>query len=278
MSLLSSFCWSSAWLLPVGLVIGAYGTLIGAGGGFLLMPLLILVYPSESPSVMTAISLAMICANAASGTYAYARQKRVDFGLGIWYALASIPGAFLGERLVKHIPRKEFNLSFGVVLFIVALYLMLRPGRRGVSHAEEEAAIEKFIQHGVRPYSFWRAFWIGVPLSMVVGVLSSLLGIGGGIIHVPALSNLLYFPVHMATATSHFVLFFTTAAGTVAHAIDGTLWPGLDKAIWLSVGVIPGAQIGAKLSQRLKGAWIIRGLAMALAIVGVRIVLLAIYR
>ena len=275
-----SLCFSISdwWLLPVGVIIGTYGTLIGAGGGFLLMPLLILACPTESPAVMTAISLAMICVNATSGTYAYARQKRVDFGLGICYALASIPGAFLGEAMVKHIPRKEFNLCFGAVLFLAATYLLLNPRRKGATDAHDEEAVRNFIQHGVRPYSFRRAFWIGVPVSLAVGVLSSLLGIGGGIIHVPLLSNVLHFPVHMATATSHFVLVFTTAAGMVAHALDGTLWPGLDKAIWLSVGVIPGAQIGAKLSKRLKGAWIIRGLAMALAVVGVRIVLLALYR
>src|ERR1035437_9686702 len=112
-----------AWLLPDGVLIGTFGTLIGAGGGFLLIPLLMLIYPKESPSVITAISLFMICCNAASGSYAYGRKKRIDYGLGIWFALASIPGAFLGEHIVNIIPRENFNLTFGVVLFVVAIYL-----------------------------------------------------------------------------------------------------------------------------------------------------------
>ena len=71
------------WLLPLGVLIGAFGTLIGAGGGFILVPILLLVYPHEKTELITAISLAVVFFNALSGSFAYARMKRVDYKSGI---------------------------------------------------------------------------------------------------------------------------------------------------------------------------------------------------
>lgn len=108
-------------------------------------------------------------------------------------------------------------------------------------------------------------------LSFLVGVVSSLLGIGGGIIHVPLLVTLLDYPVHVATATSHFVLALTGWAGVAVHAWAGTYHHGLRRAALLATGVIPGAQLGAVLSRRVDDRWILRGLAFGLLLAGVRV-------
>ena len=93
------------WLIPVGFVIGAYGTLIGAGGGFVLVPMLILLYPQEAPEVITSISLAVVFFNALSGSFVYIRLKRVDYRSGILFSAATIPGAILGAMTTSRIPR-----------------------------------------------------------------------------------------------------------------------------------------------------------------------------
>jgi uncharacterized membrane protein YfcA len=116
---------------------------------------------------------------------------------------------------------------------------------------------------------------LGLIVSFFVGFASSLLGIGGGIIHVPVLVHLLHFPVHIATATSHFILAFMTLAATVTNQARGTLVPGLSRVAWLAVGVVPGAQVGAWFSNQVHGRWVIRALALALAFVGIRVLLLA---
>ncbi len=108
---------------------------------------------------------------------------------------------------------------------------------------------------------------------MGVGFVSSLLGIGGGIIHVPLLTRALNFPVHIATATSHFVLSITALVATLVRLKTGTLQGQLPTIAWLSIGAIAGAQSGAKLSNRIAGPWILRGLAISLGLVGVRILL-----
>ena len=114
---------------------------------------------------------------------------------------------------------------------------------------------------------------IGVVLSFFVGYFSSFLGIGGGIIHVPALVWFLHFPVHIATATSHFILAIMALAGTLVHVWTGVLAQGWQETLGLGLGVLLGAQLGAYFSNRVKGAWIIRSLAFALGLVGIRILI-----
>ena len=84
------------WLIPLGLVIGAGGTLIGAGGGFILIPVLLLLFPSESAEIITSISLAVVFFNTLSGSGAYVRMKRIDYKSALLFSAATIPGAILG--------------------------------------------------------------------------------------------------------------------------------------------------------------------------------------
>lgn len=261
-------------IILIGLFIGAYGTIIGAGGGFILMPILLLIYPQKSADVLTSISLAVIFFNAASGTAAYIKMKRVDFKAGLIFAAATIPGAILGAYIISYINRFIFNLIFGFLLIGAAIYLYFRPLKfidkekvYPASYYKSELTDAQGTKH-----IYYYNLKLGVFISIFVGFLSTMLGIGGGIIHVPTMVNLLNFPVHIATATSHFVLAIMALSGTIVHLINGTLekefW---EKTLVLAAGVIIGAQFGAKVSGKLESKWIIRALSVALGIVGIRI-------
>jgi len=263
-------------LILIGLGVGAYGTLIGAGGGFVLVPILLLLYPRLEPRFITTISLAVVFFNAASGSLAYARMGRVDFRSGLIFAAATVPGAIIGVWAVGYMGRGIFNLIFGLLLIVIATYLFLRPGPGADSTEVANGNTQRRLvdrRGEVHTYSF--NLWLGSAISLAIGFVSSLLGIGGGIIHVPALVQLLGFPVHIATATSHFVLAITALVGTLTHAAAGDFQQGdvVATTLLLAGGVIVGAQIGARLSRFLRGAWIIRLLAIALAMVGARLVL-----
>lgn len=243
-------------LIAIGFIVGMLGTIIGSGGGFLLVPILLLLDPHIEPQVVTGISLVVVFFNAASGSVAYARMGRIDYKGGIAFAIASLPGAIGGAYLTSHIPRRVFDGIFGSLMIAASVYL--------VTTADEDT---EETQQG--PYNLW----LGVAISAGVGFLSSVLGIGGGIIHVPALTHALHFPVHIATATSHFVLTFTTLAAIIIHLANGTLNGQLSVIFWISIGAVAGAQAGAQLSKRVKGAWILRGLAAGLGLLGIRILL-----
>jgi uncharacterized protein len=271
------------WLLPLGLAIGAFGTLIGAGGGFILVPILLLVYPDEPTELITSISLAVVFFNASSGSWAYSRMKRVDYKSGVIFAIATIPGAILGAVSTAYVPRGAFDVVFGVLMIVAGIFLWIS-AKEEHSHAHGHArpatpskksarrTIRDFMDaDGVR-YQYEYNPVVGIVLSVFVGFASSLLGVGGGFIHVPALSRLLSFPVHIATATSHFVLSIMALTGTVVHISRGVFEPGGQRTAMLAMGVLLGAQFGARLSNRVGGKWIIRGLALALTFVGLRLI------
>jgi len=266
------------WFIPIGLVVGTYGTIIGAGGGFIIVPLLVLLFPQDGPSMITAASLAVIFVNATSGTIAYARMKRISYRTGILFATATIPGALVGSWLTHFIPRRIFGLIFGSLLVAVAVFLAITRGR-GKRAETGKDALKGTVRHislvdaeGKTHELAYRPV-LGVILSLFIGCFSSLVGIGGGLIHVPVLTTLFAFPMHIATATSHFILVFTSLAGVVEHIIDHT-WPThLLRDLCLAVGVVVGAQLGALLSRRISSRWIVVGLAVALGAVGVRLAL-----
>ncbi len=237
-------------LVAIGFGVGTFGTVVGAGGGFILTPILLLLYPHDSPRTLTSISLATVFFNAASGSIAYARQRRIDYRSGIVFGVATLPGAVGGALLVGSVSRQVFDAIMGGVLALLAVWLL----------AGERWPLP-------RPR---RTLLVGAVYSLGVGFLSSFLGIGGGVIHVPLLVRALGFPVHVATATSHFVLAIMAGAGTITHIALGNFGQGHGwrRTAALSIGVVGGAQLGAHISLRLRGAaiqWLLAAALLALA-------------
>lgn len=261
-------------LVLLGVGVGAFGTVVGAGGGFVLTPVLLLLYPHDSARTLTAISLTAVFFNAASGTAAYLRQRRVDVRSGLVFAAATLPGAVGGALLTGVVSRSLFDGLMGGVLGLLAVWLIAggrwrpQPSHRGVRR-------RVLVDRDGLLYEYDVPLLRGAIYSLAVGFASSFLGIGGGVIHVPLLVRALGFPTHVATATSHFVLAWMAGAGTVTHAIAGSFShaQGIRRAAALSVGVVVGAQAGARVSRRLHGRLIERLLAVALLVLAVRLLL-----
>lgn len=266
-------------LIFAGFLIGAFGTLIGAGGGFLLVPLLILTQPAMPPEIVTAISIAVVAVNAISGSVAYARAGRIDYKAGLLFGAFTIPGSVIGVYLVKYIPLPIFNIIFGCLLLLISIYLFIKGGERDIKDSPTSHKLEnnKYTLTDKNGETYYYAYnkTIGIIISILVGFISPILGIGGGIIHVPAMVQWLQFPVHIATATSHFVLAIMASISVIIHFIEGSYSnPATQKILLgLCIGVIPGAQLGAYISGKIKTNLIIKILAICLGLVGLRILL-----
>lgn len=266
-------------LILIGFIIGSIGTLIGAGGGFILVPLLIILHPDFSPEIITAISMAVVACNAVSGSVAYVSTKRVDYKAGIIFALFTIPGSILGVLTTKVIPRDIFDIVFGILLISLAIYLFVKGGQQKAMTkpvTEHRGWVQQhLVDKWNERYDYAYDRRKGNVLSIFVGYFSPLLGIGGGIIHVPAMVEWLRFPVHIATATSHFILAIMTTVSVGVHYLNGSYEDPMivTMIIGLVIGVIPGAQLGAFLSRKMRGKFIIKALAVSLCIVGLRILL-----
>lgn len=267
-------------LIVIGFLIGTCGTLIGAGGGFILVPLLLLTLPNMKPEIITAISITVVAVNAISGSAAYAKAKRIDYKAGILFGLFTIPGSILGVLVIKYIPKHLFDIVFGILLLVLAAYLFVKKKKVVGAEGQRIDSSKGLTNHIVTDshgtvYNFTFNKYYGIGISIIVGFISPLLGIGGGIIHVPAMVQWLNFPVYLATATSHFILAIMATVSVVVHYIQGNFDDPLVRKmiLGLCLGVVPGAQLGAYLSHKMNPAIIIKILAICLALVGLRILL-----
>lgn len=253
--------------LLLGIGVGTFGTLVGIGGGLICVPIFIFfmseggIYPYFKEAAQIAgTSLVVVLSNALSGTLAYIRQKRVYFNAAVPFALATLPGAFLGSYIVDSFSGAMLDFYFGIFLVCMAGIMYWNSTHKHHSDIHE------------LPPGFRYNRSLGIFSSMGVGFLSSIFGIGGGVIHVPLMIYLLGFPVHVATATSHFVLAVSALCGVVSHfLLTHIVWI---PAICISIGAAIGAQIGAKISQKTKSKVILVLLSCAMLALGIRLVLL----
>lgn len=263
-----------AGLVALGVAVGAYGTVIGAGGGFILAPLLLFLYPDLDPAVITALSLGVVWANAVSGAAAYHRQRRIDYIAGAIFALATVPSALAGALATGLFPREVFEGLFGAFLLSIAAWLLL-PKRTIVRTTPPPERYIRRLLTDSEGDTYRYAFdpLLGALLGLLIGFVSSLFGVGGGIMFVPVMVLVLRIPAHIATATSTFILIFTAGAGVIVHLLAGEYAGRLAEVLSLGAGVLAGAQLGALLSIRLahKQAIVVRLLSAGLVLVGLRL-------
>ena len=209
----------------IAIIIGTLASLFGLGGGFLIVPALTLLGMPVRHAVGT--SSAVIIFSSLSAIIEYRKQEKINYKAGILIAIPSIIGAYIGACLTMHIQAGILKIIFGIVLLFVAF--------RMIKH---EIHIEKKLKYWLIPFGGFSS-----------GIISGLLGVGGGIINVPFLAYL-GLPIHTAVATSSFAIFFTSITSAFKHYFLGNV-----ELIWLILfvpGIIIGAQFGAKLAKRVK--------------------------
>ena len=261
-------------LAGLGFAVGTYGTIVGLGGGFILVPVLLFLYPDYDPEHLTAISLFVVWTNTTSGSIAYARQGRIDYLTGLLFAASSAPGVLAGVFLVDFVPQRAFTIAFALLLLALAAVAVRGPPRGIRQPLSGRGVIVRQMVTAEGTYRYGYRLWQGVILSLGVGLISSVLGIGGGAVHVPVMISTLHFPVMLATATSQFILAFMSGGASVAHLAKGTLsGDQIVKAAALGVGTVPGAQLGAHMAGRMKARTVIRLLVAGLLVLSFRLFL-----
>lgn len=266
-------------LVIFGFFVGCYGTLIGIGGGPLIVPLLIL-FSDLTPEEIIGTTLLIVFFNVLSGSVAYFRQRRVDIISGTKFGLATIPGAMLGTYMPRFFSMSFLSITFGVFMLILAVYVFVvsqeedepflgmprvrKAGGQLVQRVISDAQGHRFV------YSFNEK--LGIALSFLISSVATMFGIGGGVVHVPMLVRVLNFPVHIATATAHYKLAICALFGSIFYFYYG--YVDLAVAVPMICGTICGAQMGARISKRFSGPNILRLLTLALVILAFRLLFL----
>jgi uncharacterized protein len=255
-------------LIGLGGIVGLLSGLFGVGGGFLLTPLLIMF--GIPPTVAAASDSNQIVAASTSGTYAHARSGTVDFKMGLLLLIGGVVGGTFGVRIIKLLN------AMGEANFVITITYVVMLGSIGsymfydsLSGLKRKSISEPSPEKSMKP-SLYAKMMKSLPLQMefskskitlspivpfilgvLVGVLSAIMGVGGGFIMVPVMVYLLRMPMHVVVGTSLFQILFTCINVTVMqawmnHNVDFIL------ALTLLFGSVIGAQIGARIGKKLK--------------------------
>ena len=218
-------------LVLLGFAAGILGSMIGLGGGIIVVPILTFFgFPS---TLAVSNSLFAAFSNAAGSTISYSRQKRIEYSLGLKLGLLTIPGTILGAYISSDVTSGIFKILFGIVLISSAIYIFLR---KKIEASEKNLTKQMIV--------------FVIAASFFAGIISSFFGIGGGIVFVPLMVVGIGMTMKKAAPTSQFILLFASLSGIIVHSILGH--PDFLQAGLLSAGAFVGGVIGARISLDIK--------------------------
>jgi len=240
-----------AFLVLLGFFVGLIASMVGVGGGVFVVPILSLVFGFTS-QIAVGTSLAVIVFTSLASTFAYSRQKRIDYKVGLISTVTTIPGASLGAYLTSLISSKQLGIIFACFLIFVALHMFVE------FHISLPNVLKKrghwhrvLIDSEGKVFEYDADVLLGFALAFFGGLSSGFLGIGGGALVVPILHLVANLPMHVAVATSMFIMIFTSISGVLTHIQLGNV--NFESASYLAIGVIFGAQVGARIAKRISG-------------------------
>ncbi len=239
-------------LLLGGVVTGAFGALLGLGGGVFLIPFLVLVVGLPMHEAI-ATSIVAVIATSSAGASVNLERKTVNMRLGMLLEIATVLGAIAGGVTANLLAGAVLRKLFALLLFVVAI-IMLRRARSGrgkeVVHTDGKLP-GTFQDHATGEQVTYTVKRIpGVMgVSFVAGNVSGLLGIGGGIFKVPAMNMISGIPMKAATATSNFMIGVTAAASAFIYFAHGHLNPVTGSAA--ALGVLGGSLLGVTLGRKI---------------------------
>jgi uncharacterized membrane protein YfcA len=239
-------------MIIIGLAAGIFGSIVGVGGGIIITPAL--TFLGFPPAQIASTSLIAVTFASSSSTMAYARQKRIQYQIGIKIAASAIPGAIVGAYLSSYLALDAFKIIFAIILLITGLYII------------QPSSIKEDRVKKISRASMLFTYTIG----FVAGTVSSLFGIGGGIVFVPVLVVIFGMPMFKASPTSQLAVFITSVAGSITHSV--LAHPDYTLAVFLSAGATIGGQIGAKISYRVKESLLRKVLFISLFLVAARLI------
>lgn len=273
-------------IVGLGGLVGLLSGMFGVGGGFLTTPLLI--FYGIPPTVAAASASTQVTGASVSGVFAHLRRKGVDFHMGAVMVAGGVLGALIGAVLFR-----VLQASGQIDTVISVLYVLLLGGIGGLMLKEALQVIGAVRSGSPLPARKrrhhplvaalplrWRFYRSGLYISplaplilgMATGVLTMLLGVGGGFIMVPAMLYLLGMGTQVVVGTSLFQILFVTMAATMVHATT-TKAVDIVLAALLLVGSVVGAQLGARLAQRVSPEYLRLALAVIVLLVAFRMAL-----
>jgi uncharacterized membrane protein YfcA len=243
---------SPALLFLTGAATGLVGSLLGLGGGVLLVPLLTLALGVPIRTAIAA-SLVSVIASASASATVNLRKGLVNMRLGLVLEVATSIGGLSGGLASSLLSERQLYAAFALVMAAMGAAMALRSGTRNViaDLSVDPGRLGGRLQEGATTFVYRvRRLSLGLAASLLAGAVSGLLGVGGGIVKVPVLNTFCGVPIRVAAATSTFMIGVTAAASSILYYARGEIALPLTAAICL--GALPASLLGARLSDRVK--------------------------
>ena len=247
-------------LVGSGLLVGVLGALLGVGGGIFLVPLLTLLFHLPM-HIAVGTSLMGVIATSAGVAAAAPQGQGADVTLALRLEVVTAAGAIMGSLLAGWVTSQTLSILFAGVVVLTAIYILFKD-RYQVRRPKQEQMYQAY-----HP----RRWSVGIMVSVLAGMISGLLGVGGGFIKVPIMYAVMEVPLGIATATSNFMVGITAAASVFIYYGRGDIRPWV--VIPITLGVFIGAILGVYLLSYLRVAWLRRALIGLLLIMGVQMFL-----
>lgn len=265
----------------VGSAAGLLGSLVGLGGGILIVPALTLLVGVPIHEAVAA-SLVAVVATSSSATIGYLQRGLVNLRLGFTLETTMTFGAVLGGLASAAFAQSTLSGVFAALLLIVAGTLVRRKSEPTlgdvtavygcVSRGPFAVCYRDPLLGGYVSYSV-RRLPLGLLTSLVAGNVSGMLGIGGGVVNVPTMTMLMGVPMKAAAATSSFMIGLTAVAGAIVYYLHGLVDPAVAAPV--ALGALVGAAGGARLSSRVGGEGLRRLLGLVLVVLAIQMALSA---
>ncbi|MGE3759202.1 MAG: sulfite exporter TauE/SafE family protein [Pseudobdellovibrionaceae bacterium] len=262
-----NFDLNSLILLFAAIVAGLIGSLVGLGGGIIIIPTLTLILGVDIHFAIGA-SLVSVLANSAAAASRYVKEKITNIRLAVLLELASASGAIIGALIALKTPPHFLFILFGVML-IVCSVLMWKGSDPNLSQKNEAHPLANKLKLNTPEYNVSRVPQ-GLAVMTLAGIVSALMGLGGGIFKVLALDRLMKLPIKASTATSNFMLGVTAAAGAATYFLHGYITA--PTATPVAIGNFVGALIGSRLMMILPDQVIRKVFVVVLTLIALQMI------
>ncbi len=262
-------------VLLVSVAAGVLGSLVGLGGGVVIVPVLTLLLHVDIRFAIGASIVSVIATSSGAGA-AYVRERMTNLRAGMFLEIATVTGAVSGAYLTTVLPARALFVLFGLVLGYSA-YAMFRKRRSApLLDVSRDRMANYFNLHGSYydeveqrevPYKV-TGTKSGLSLMYMAGMVSALLGIGSGALKVPAMDLAMHLPIKVSTATSNFMIGVTAAASAGVYFARGQIDPLLAAPV--AAGVLGGALFGSRLLGRMTSTSVRMAFVVVLAVIAVQ--------
>lgn len=256
---------------------GVLGSMLGLGGGVFMVPIFTLFLGVDAKLAIAASAVAVVT-NSVVGSTVHLRSRFTNLRLAMLLQVPTAAGALAGALLAVRAPERILNALFGAVLTYAAVSMLLRRKTSHVDTSNDPDPLQlqgRYYDPATKQNVTYvpRHIYRGMGISSVAGLLSGMLGVGGGVIQVPAMNLVMSVPVKAAAGTSALMVGITAVASSFVFYADNKIDPQI--ALPAIAGIVAGAQVGSRLTRKVRTDRLIIIFVLVLLYLGFRLIMKA---